>query len=1440
MSLYDFVASLRVQDVAMHLDNKASCVTQINKRNAVRNMASYNAWKQTYIQYVRCEALACIHKVLYEEGKPEYECQLTKKNGDEWVLEHFRKINGQQMGSTVFALKFGDEKDYTWLGVFHNHEKTTLNPKLKEKFRENETLKVWVKLLVAITSETRMHEACCTVDVVPVFSDYLMGKVTEDFAISDEASSISTGQSQNGLNDSQNEALETWASGVKFMMLHGPPGTGKTTTAVEILKRSLSNKRKGKIVCAAPSWTAVYEYASRFMRGNSNAKAVLTGCNDRTRTAAQEPEDVRNISVASFVRSVHDWLDSPDRSGKKYTHLIDRIKKRAPEFFRKELENTRSGSIKDKAHDLYDLLPGIRSALLREADVVFATLNALGSSQIAETLSDVEMLIIDEAGQVADPDLFIGCALNPRRLLLIGDHKQLPATVLSEQGKRSGLGYSSLERLCGDRTQWQKMLKVQYRMAPEILKWPNGKFYNGCLEDHRSWKRDKKWDGRRYRVINVGYGEELKVGTSFQNCAEGACVVRTVLDFKEAGVDFKDMLVITPYKVQKHLLYKYLKNFFQTSDLGELPAVSTIDSCQGAERAHVVLSLVRTDPESSFNFATEPKHLCVAMTRAMQTMTVICNSDTAPKDGCMRDLVNDARHRGVLKDFETPVEYEGIVVGAYFIADKGGLRTRIRDLGRRVIHGDRVSLRLLEKDRIVVDVEVLAESPFRKEEFECQLVSDSNVCFEAPTRELRESILRNVREIAAKAEGVSCNGCGVDVCDRQPVNENYFTLTVPDLLAKDLLSEKQEVHVTDHNGEKLKVPVCIPQEPFYHKLIPLDERVPTLFATAEHVLRHKLTYNTTVTVQLILDDSAPAGDEWYARIVKKSSKSFTKQWLRCLTDDKAEQDEMLAQLNQKKNPGATPRVSGPPVSEGQVFTLDTVGTEMHDDALSCERREEGGWHVSLHIADPTDMLTDDDLHTARRRSRDICLVDGRVNRMMPERVVREASFSDKEPHIHRACYTVAFTVAQDGRVLATTFTSGSVQVTRNFVVSPEMEWTAFEKVKPGEGPQFLKEAVDAMMQKERFFEEATRIQNAFGGPMHIVQYLAIRAKRAAARKLGKACNGHVLFTNMIPPVKEAANMLKLEESITETELCRSIQCRVKAAKTSDSKLHVRALLAVVRDLVSYDDRHTYIEGCSTVSFTSPLRKYGDLAVLKLLKDGIPKKAVSTAELHMLKLDEGRKLRCAKEIFDKHAGHKYEDGPVVVTDIKEDKMRVYCPATDGLVRVPTVKGATPWKMLNALMVKGPRGTYVRERVCCLVPYKGDDGYRIVQRKTVQAPRKQGGGGEAKPTWFGVEVHFAGVAKKATTLCSLEKVNEAISRLLPRVKYLYIAKDTRLRGNGWFIRPMVTCTTCERTPRTNCTYYHGRENPAEEYTTNKAAIYAAAKKASEELGCSINCY
>ena len=436
------------------------------------------------------------------------------------------------------------------------------------------------------------------------------------------------------LNDSQNEALNSIIAADDVAIVHGPPGTGKTTTLVESIKFLVADGKK--VMVTAPSNAAV----DHLTRSIANAGVSIV----RIGNLAKVEEDTTAHTL--------DVLLSQDRDFKQ----IRELKKRASEmrkmgakyrrsFGREEAEQRKLlfQEAKNLNKEARELESYIVNKLIDQAQVIACTLIGSTHEYIRSKIFDV--VVIDEAGQALEPACWVAI-LKAEKVVMAGDPFQLPPTVKSHEAERKGLTKTLLEKTI-ERLPQISLLKTQYRMHKDIMSFSNLKFYNNALEAHESVAT--RGIGGLFPSVEFidtagcGYAEqESEENSSRSNPEEAHLLMRHFNQLKLDLSDRSSVGVISPYRGQIDIL----SDLFNDE---KMVTVNTIDSFQGQERDVIYLSLVRSNDRSEIGFLKDYRRMNVAMTRARMKLVVIGDSATLGNDSFYSDFLDFAEKLGAYR-----------------------------------------------------------------------------------------------------------------------------------------------------------------------------------------------------------------------------------------------------------------------------------------------------------------------------------------------------------------------------------------------------------------------------------------------------------------------------------------------------------------------------------------------------------------------------------------------------------------------------------------------------------------------------------------------------------------------------------------------------------------------------------------------------------------------
>jgi hypothetical protein len=287
-----------------------------------------------------------------------------------------------------------------------------------------------------------------------------------------------------------------------------------------------------------------------------------------------------------------------------------------------------------------------------DADVVCATCVGCTSDYLKEV--KFTRLLIDEATQSTELSSIIPFTRGANQVILIGDHKQLPPTVLSVNAVNKGLSISLFERLISRAGLVPKLLNTQYRMHPMISYFPSKLFYDGALvngvtEQQRLPIEGFKWPNAQIGIAFVeSKGVEKQEGSSFYNKEESLiCVDLYCYFMKYAGLEFGDVGVITPYDCQKRRIKELIISHIPTIDKSKL-SVDTVDGFQGMEKELIIFSAVRSNQTANVGFLRDFRRLNVMLTRASRGIVLIGNTATLEHDRYWLEWIKWARENNLI------------------------------------------------------------------------------------------------------------------------------------------------------------------------------------------------------------------------------------------------------------------------------------------------------------------------------------------------------------------------------------------------------------------------------------------------------------------------------------------------------------------------------------------------------------------------------------------------------------------------------------------------------------------------------------------------------------------------------------------------------------------------------------------------------------------------
>lgn len=439
------------------------------------------------------------------------------------------------------------------------------------------------------------------------------------------------------LDQSQREAVEFCLKQREIGIVHGPPGTGKTTTIVELIRQSV--KAEEKVLVCAPSNVAVDNLVERLAR--EKVKVVRLGHPARVSSELQKHSLDAIISFSDEGQLVRDIYKELDQTLARCRKGEARQLKSEVKVLRKELRMREQKALKE---------------ILKRAEVVLGTLTSSGVDSPLRHLppEHFHLTVIDECSQALETACWI-VAGGAKKLVLAGDHLQLPPTIISKDAAK-GLGLTLMERIVNKyESKVTRMLTTQYRMNSLIMGWSSHALYSDRLLAAPSVKNHKLSDLSKITkseitdiplmmIDTAGCSmEEISSSTSKANEGEAALVCHHIDALIKSGLDEDDIAVITPYNLQVELLRLNIRPRFANIE------IKSVDGYQGREKEAVVLSLVRSNNKGEVGFLGEIRRLNVAVTRARRHIVIICDSETVKKDRLLSEFLEFVEQNGEVR-----------------------------------------------------------------------------------------------------------------------------------------------------------------------------------------------------------------------------------------------------------------------------------------------------------------------------------------------------------------------------------------------------------------------------------------------------------------------------------------------------------------------------------------------------------------------------------------------------------------------------------------------------------------------------------------------------------------------------------------------------------------------------------------------------------------------
>lgn len=455
-----------------------------------------------------------------------------------------------------------------------------------------------------------------------------------------------------GLNATQQDAVLKILAANELAIVHGPPGTGKTTTLVQAIK-AIINQESQQILVVAPSNAAVDLLSEKL--SDEGLSVVRIG------NPARVSERQMALTLDSKMSS-HSSMKEIRRLKKQAAEYRIMAHKYKRNFGYTEREQRKAlfAEARNISKEVERTEQYIIDNVLSKADVITATL--VGANHYTVRHVKYHTVVIDEAGQALEPASWISI-LKARKVVMAGDHCQLPPTIRSAEAARQGLSYTLMEKCVAMHPEAVILLNEQYRMHETIMGFSSVTFYDGRLKPHPSVAHRLLFPGDFPLVFidtaGCGFDEKCE-GTSISNPEEASFLLKHLTGFVNqlksfyTVNEFPSVAVISPYKHQVEVLKEQVLSSCDLQECGAAISVNTVDSFQGQERDMVYISMTRSNAENRIGFLSDIRRMNVAMTRARKKLVVIGDSATLSQLSFYADFIAYAQDQ---QSYQSAWEY---------------------------------------------------------------------------------------------------------------------------------------------------------------------------------------------------------------------------------------------------------------------------------------------------------------------------------------------------------------------------------------------------------------------------------------------------------------------------------------------------------------------------------------------------------------------------------------------------------------------------------------------------------------------------------------------------------------------------------------------------------------------------------------------------------------
>jgi ATP-dependent RNA/DNA helicase IGHMBP2 len=482
--------------------------------------------------------------------------------------------------------------------------------------------------------------------------DTLLGERPAEFSTSSPFPPIPS------LNEGQNKAVQLIHTAKDVAIVHGPPGTGKTTTIVAAVRHTL--EWVPQVMVCAPSNAAVDLLVEKL--SDEGLTVLRMGhparIDDKILSQTLDAKMVQHPSYKDLKRlrkSAEDYRSM----GRKYKRNFGKEERTQRKRLFDEADKLKEEALSLESYIIYDIF--------QRTQVVASTL--VGASGPSLKGMKFPVVFIDEAGQGLEPATWIPI-LRTEKVVLAGDHCQLPPTIKSFEAARAGLSETLFEKAIKRQPEVSKMLNLQYRMPELIMDFSAGQFYNKELKaapntiDH--FLEPEEPVMTYIDTAGSGFTEEQEAETFSTFNADEARFAVNMLEGLLGRIGTNTFLeqqwtvgLISPYRAQVRRMKELLAdgNFEAIRAVEELLTVDSIDAFQGQERDVIVISLARSNPDGEIGFLADVRRMNVALTRAKRKLIVIGDSSTLSTHPFYQDFLDYVERNNIYKSVYEFMEF---------------------------------------------------------------------------------------------------------------------------------------------------------------------------------------------------------------------------------------------------------------------------------------------------------------------------------------------------------------------------------------------------------------------------------------------------------------------------------------------------------------------------------------------------------------------------------------------------------------------------------------------------------------------------------------------------------------------------------------------------------------------------------------------------------------